>query len=166
MIIRKERLDDIEQITHVNEAAFQNHPYSRQTEHFIVKALRAANALTISLVAEIDNIVVGHVAFSKAVLPDSSSDWYGLGPVAVLPKFQRRGIGKSLIIEGLGILKGYGAAGCVLVGDPNYYKQLGFSNYPDLRYPGVPNENVLAISFGNEVPLGTAKFHEAFAAVE
>ena len=63
MIIRKERKKDREAITQVTMAAFINHPISRQTEHFIINALRAAGALTISLVAEIDGQAVGHRAF-------------------------------------------------------------------------------------------------------
>ena len=64
MILRKETVADVEAITEVTIAAFKNHPISNQTEQFIINALRDANALTISLVAEIDRRVVGHIAFS------------------------------------------------------------------------------------------------------
>jgi len=121
MIIRKETAADIEAITEVTIAAFKTLPISNHTEQFIIKALRSADALTISLVAEIDERVVGHIAFSPVSFSDGTKDWYGLGPISVLPKYQKQGIGKSLINEGLSSLKELGGQGCALVGDPNYY---------------------------------------------
>jgi putative acetyltransferase len=92
MIIRKETASDIEAITQVTIAAFRTLPISNHTEQFIIKALRAAGALTLSLVAEIEGRVVGHVAFSPVIMPDATKDWYGLGPVSVLPENQKQGI--------------------------------------------------------------------------
>ncbi len=80
-------------------------PISRQTEHFIVNALRLAGALSISLVAEINSQIVGHIAFSPITASDGSKDWYGLGPVSVLPDHQKQGVGKALINNGLSLLK-------------------------------------------------------------
>ena len=120
MIIRKETVADVEAITEVTIAAFKNHPISNHTEQLIIKALRDANALTISLVAEIDGRIVGHIAFSPVIISDGTKDWYGLGPVSVLPDYQKQGIGKSLVNEGLSLLKDMGGKGCALVGDPNY----------------------------------------------
>ena len=71
-----------------------------------------------SLVAEVDGRVVGHIAFSPVAMSDGTNHWYGLGPVSVLPQCQRRGIGKALIQEGLARLKELGAKGCCLVGHP------------------------------------------------
>lgn len=110
--------------------------------------MRDANALTISLVAEAHNKVVGHIAFSPVTISDGSLDWYGLGPISVLPESQKQGIGKSLMHEGLSSLKGLGARGCVLVGDPGYYERFGFRNIPDLSINGVPQQYVLALPFG------------------
>jgi putative acetyltransferase len=93
--------------------------------------------LTISLVAEIDGQVVGHIAFSPVTISDGAIGWYGLGPVSVLPEHQKKGIGKSLISEGLSLLKKLGGQGCVLVGHPAYYKRLGFQNFPELVHEGV-----------------------------
>ena len=132
MMIRKEESTDIEAITQVTIAAFENHPISHQTEHFIINALRAAGALTISLVAEIDGQVVGHIAFSPIDISDDTTNWYGLGPVSVLPAHQKQGIGKALINEGLSTLKGMNAQGCALVGLPEYYQKFGFKNYPEI----------------------------------
>jgi putative acetyltransferase len=164
MIIRKETTSDIEAITQVTIAAFRTLSISNQTEQFIIKALRAAGALTLSLVAEIDGRVVGHVAFSPVIISDGTKDWYGLGPVSVLPEYQKQGIGKSLISEGLTLLKGLGGQGCALVGDPNYYKRFGFRNYPKLIHEGIPQEVFLALPFYDKAPRGTVVFHEGFLA--
>lgn len=164
MILRKEEERDIEAITQVTVAAFENHPISRQTEQFIIDALRSAGALTISLVAYVEDQVVGHIAFSPVVVSDDTPDWYGLGPVSVLPAYQQRGIGKKLISEGLSLLKKRDAKGCVLVGSPEYYTKFGFSHYPQLIHEGIPQEFFLVLPFDEKVPKGTVTFHEAFAA--
>jgi putative acetyltransferase len=164
MIIRNEMKSDVEIISEVTKQAFENHPYSHQTEQFIINALRDSHALTISLVAEIDGKVVGHIAFSPVTISDGSQDWYGLGPVSVLPEFQKQGIGKSLVREGLSLLKSLGAKGCVLVGDPKYYKRFGFRNLPDLILDGVPQEYFLALPFDTSRAWDTVMFHEGFSA--
>ena len=164
MIIRPETDADIEAIAEVTKAAFENHPISQQTEHFIIAALRAANALTISLVAEVDGRVVGHVALSPITISDGSEDWYGLGPISVLPEYQRRGIGKALMHEGLSRLKALGAKGCALVGDPDYYERFGFRSVPELTHEGVPQRNLLVLPFGESRPQGLVEFHPGFLA--
>lgn len=164
IIIRNEIETDIQAISEVTRAAFENLQISNHTEQFIINALRDANALTISLVAEAHNKVVGHIAFSPVTISDGSLDWYGLGPISVLPELQKQGIGKSLMHEGLSSLKGLGAKGCVLVGDPGYYERFGFRNIPDLSINGVPQQYVLALPFGENQSRGTVIFHEGFAA--
>jgi putative acetyltransferase len=99
--IRSEKDADIDAITTVTVAAFRTLEVSNQTEQFIIEALRAAKALTVSLVAESNDCVVGHIAFSPVTISDGPRNWYGLGPVSVLPEYQRQGIGKALIREGL-----------------------------------------------------------------
>ena len=155
---------DFEAITEVTIAAFNTLPISNHTEQFIIKALRAAGVLTISLVAEIEDQIVGHIAFSPVTISDGSTGWYGLGPVSVLPKYHRQGIGKSLINKGLDLLKDLEAQGCVLVGDPNYYKKFGFQNYPDLIHEGIPQEVFIALPFSERIPKGIVVFHEGFLA--
>src|SRR3972149_6525425 len=97
MIIRPETLGDHESIRSILIAAFANHPYSHQTEHLIVDALRDADALTVALVAEVESKVLGHIAFSPVKINDTDCQWFGLGPIAVMPEFQRKGIGKILV---------------------------------------------------------------------
>lgn len=160
--VRAEAAEDADQIRIVNIEAFRDHPVSRQTEHLIVDALRSAGALEVSLVAVSDEGVVGHIAFSRAGVGDSEGDWFLVGPVAVLPDMQRRGVGSALVAAGLTELRARGAKGCVLVGDPGYYSRFGFSTFPGLEHDGVPNEYVLGLPFGSDVPAGSIQSHEAF----
>lgn len=164
MVIRKEKESDIEEISQATIAAFKTLPISNHTEQFIINALRIAGALTVSLVAEIEGRVIGHVAFSPVTISDGTKDWYGLGPISVLPEYQKQGIGKSLISNGLSMLKELSGQGCALVGDPNYYNRLGFRNYPEFIYEGIPQEYFLALPFTNQVPQGIVVFHVGFQA--
>jgi putative acetyltransferase len=166
MIIRKEIQSDVGAISDITKAAFEHHPYSNNTEQFIINALRAANALTISLVAEVDGKLVGHIAFSPVTFSDGSENWYGLGPISVEPDYQKQGVGTKLVNEGLHLLKDLGAEGCVLVGNPNYYERFGFRSTNGLKHEGVPQENFLALSFCNRIPAGVVQFHQAFSATE
>ena len=164
LLIRDEQTLDIPAIHEVTIAAFKTLAVSNQTEQFIVMALRAANALTVSLVAELNGQVVGHIAFSPISLEEGTTGWYGLGPVSVLPDYQRQGIGKALIQAGLTRLKTLHAQGCCLVGHPEYYAQFGFKNTPELRLEGVPSEYFFALTFNGAMPKGKVTFHEAFQA--
>jgi putative acetyltransferase len=164
MIIREETPADKDAITEVTVAAFADHPHSRGGEQFIIAALRASGALSLSLVAEEDGRVAGHIAFSPVELSGREKDWYGVGPISVAPGLRRRGIGSALVREGLERLEKLGAAGCMLVGDPAFYSRFGFRNRPGLVLDGVPPEVFLALPFRGGPPRGTAVFHEAFAA--
>ena len=164
IIIRRETSADVPAITEVTVAAFKILEISNQTEQFIISALRAADALTVSLVAELDGRVVGHVAFSPVTISDGSQDWYGLGPVSVLPNHQRQGIGSMLIREGLSLLKDLNAQGCCLVGHPDYYRRFGFRNISGLNHEGVPQEVFLALPFCEDPPQGIVVFHDGFKA--
>ncbi len=120
---------------------------SNHTEQFIIDALRSARALAVSLVAELNGKIVGHIAFSPVFMSDGTIDWYGLGPVSVLPEYQGKGIGKALILEGLKGLKRLNAKGCCLVGHPEYYRKFGFQNNEILIHEGVPMEFSLFCRF-------------------
>jgi putative acetyltransferase len=164
IVIRSETAADVSAITGVTAAAFKTLAISNHTEQFIIVALRAAKALTVSLVAETNGRVIGHIAFSPLTISDGTPNWYGLGPVSVLPEHQRQGIGKALIREGLSRLKDMNAKGCCLVGHPDYYRKFGFKNVPGLVHEGVPQEVFFALSFDGHTPQGTVAFHEGFKA--
>jgi len=162
--IRSETNTDISAITEVTIAAFKTLEISNHTEHFIIAALRDAKALKVSLIAELDGHVIGHIAFSPVTISDDTPDWYGLGPISVLPEYHRKGIGKALIQEGLARLKDLKAQGCCLVGHPDYYRKFGFGNMSGLVYEGVPQEVFFALTFNRHTPQGTVTFHEGFKA--
>jgi putative acetyltransferase len=163
-VIRNETNADFDTITEVTIAAFKTLEISNHTEQFIIEALRAAKALTVSLVAEVDGRVIGHIAFSPVNISDGTRNWYGLGPISVLPEYQRKGIGKALVQEGLARLRGLKAQGCCLVGHPDYYRKFGFRNMSDLVYEGVPKEVFFALTFDGHTPKGTVTFHQGFKA--
>ena len=164
ILIREENNTDCNAISKVTIAAFEKMEISNHTEQFIIEALRSAKALFVSLVAEVDGRVVGHIAFSTVTMSDGTKDWYGLGPVSVHPEFQRKGIGKALIREGLLRLKDLRAKGCCLVGHPQYYRQFGFENMEGLIHEGVPPEVFFVLSFDGNIPEGHVVFHEGFKA--
>src|SRR5690606_20299677 len=107
-------------------AAFAGVPYASGTEPAIIAALRAAGALRLSLVAAEGQELLGHVAFSPVIIGGRDRGWLGLGPLSVRPDRQRRGIGSALVRTGLERLRRDGAGGCVLLGDPAYYRRFGF----------------------------------------
>jgi predicted N-acetyltransferase YhbS len=152
-----------EAIDSLNLVAFRDRPFSRQTEHLIVRRLRDGGALSLSLVAlNSHGSVIGHCAFSPVTLSGGAAGWYGMGPVSVAPDRQRQGIGSAMIAEGLARLRREGASGCVLLGDPRYYGRFGFASHAGLVLPGPPPNHFMALSFSGPVPLGTVRFHAAF----
>ena len=161
---RHETESDAGTIRAVTEAAFRNAPHASGTEPSIVEALRSAGALALSLVAEADGAVVGHVALSPVSISDGTPGWFGLGPISVAPEWQRRGIGSQLMREALRLLCERGAAGCVLLGNPAYYGRFGFRAERHLVLPDVPPGFFQALAFGSSVPCGTVSYHEAFEA--
>lgn len=162
MIVRPEQPADIDSIRSLTETAFRTAPHADGTEHIIIDRLRAAGALTLSLVAEIDGVIVGHVAFSPVTISDGSAGWYGLGPISVDPAQQGKGIGGRLVREGLQQLKALGAIGCVLLGDPAYYGRFGFEADSKLTLDGVPPEYFMRVAFSPVYGGGTVSYHPGF----
>ena len=118
--IRDERPEDLEAIREVNDRAFD-----QPLEGRIVDALRAHGAVRLSLVAEIDGQVVGHILFSP-VIAGAAEAGVGLGPMAVRPEHQRRGVGAALIAAGLARLRAAGCPCVVVLGHHGYYTRFGF----------------------------------------
>jgi putative acetyltransferase len=162
--IRNENKSDIDAIDKVTSEAFLNVPHSGHTEEFIVRELRKSDALSISLIAEHQGEVVGHVAISPVTISDGATGWFGLGPISVSPNIQRSGIGSKLMLSALEALKGSGAVGCVLLGDPAYYSRFGFKPESCVIYPDVPPEYFQVIQFSGLMPNGVVTYHEAFNA--
>jgi len=163
MIIRPEVVNDIEPIEQLTLAACTGVYSDNPTEHLIINGLRKAGALSLLLVAEMDERIVGHVAFSVVTIDGIDKGWYGLGPISVLPALQKQGIGSGLILEGLAAIRESGIKGCVLTGSPDYYQRFGFKSYPNLYYEGVEEQKYfMALPFYEEVPDGKVEYHKAF----
>jgi putative acetyltransferase len=168
MIIRREIPSDYKTIRDINIAAFLHHPFSHQTEHLIVEELRKAGALSVSLVAETgagktgSSEVVGHIAFSHALIDGRDNGCFMAGPLAVLPEFQKQGIGSALVKAGLKAIKKLGAKVCVLVGDPAYYTRFGFVHNDTFIIEAVPPEVVLVSIFDKTAKGGHVTHHPAF----
>ncbi len=162
--IRPEHPGDTRDIRQVTEAAFKGAEHSSGTEEAIIDALRASNALTISLVATAEGDIVGHIVFSPVTINGTEIGWFGLGPVSVRPEFQGNGIGGMLIRAGLDQLKAAGASGCVVLGDPAYYRRFGFEQNPAVRYEGVPPEYFMKLSLDGSEVSGSVAFHDGFSA--
>lgn len=164
--IRPERPEDCEAIDAVTTAAFLEAPQADHTEQFIVKALRNAGVLSVSLVADLDGAIIGHVAASPVTISDNSPGWFGVGPVSVHPECQGRGVGSQLMENVLDALRDMGAVGCVVLGEPAYYGRFGFRAEPHLVLPNVPPEYFQAIKFVPSRARGVVSYHAAFGARE
>jgi putative acetyltransferase len=163
MMVRDETAGDIPAIGALITAAFRGAPHASGTEAAIVDALRAAGALSLSLVAcDEAGDVQGHVACSPVLIDGRDTGWLGLGPLAVHPDHQRQGIGRDLLRAGLAHFGTAGAAGIVVLGDPAYYGRFGFAAHSGLRLPDVPAEYFLALGLKQSVPTGTVAYHPAF----
>jgi putative acetyltransferase len=164
MMIRDERTADIDAIRTITTDAFSRMPYSGGTEAAIIDALRDAGALSVSLVAVESDDLVGHIAFSPVAISGITGKWYGLGPVSVRPDRQRIGIGQALIQAGLDRLKALDADGCVVLGDPRYYRRFGFASDPHLRYSVTPPEYFQRLVLNGVAPTGEVAYHAGFNA--
>jgi putative acetyltransferase len=122
--IREERDADHAAIRAVNEAAFGG-----RAEADLVEALRRERAVLFSLVAEIDNEIVGHVLFGRMWIETATGSVpaVSLAPMAVRPDYQRQGVGSRLIPAGLDLLRSLGEQVVIVVGHPAYYPRFGFS---------------------------------------
>lgn len=118
--IREEHPGDVAAVRNVNRLAFGQHQ-----EGDIVDALRSNGAVLLSLVAILNGQVVGHIMYSP--LPIGDKQGAALGPMSVLPTFQRQGIGSRLVEAGNRKLQEAGCPFIVVVGHPEYYPRFGFS---------------------------------------
>lgn len=156
---------DFAAIAAINQRAFAGQAHSDQQEHRLVAALRAGGALELSLLATINGEAVGHIAFSKVAIDGQIGGWYGLAPLAVLPPWQRQGIGSALLSAGLQGLRECAAAGCVVLGEPAYYGRFGFAPHPGLPCAlPVPAEYFMVLPLSEQArsAQGVVSFHPLF----
>jgi putative acetyltransferase len=167
MRVRPETEADRAAVRAVNEAAFET-----SAEAGVVEALRDGGVSLVSLVAETDGGVIGHILFSPVSLSDHADlNLMGLGPMAVVPDRQRKGVGAALVRQGLMCCKDLGARAVVVVGHPEYYPRFGFA--PASRYAlrceyDVP-DNVFMVAELEAGALngasGVVRYHHAFSGV-
>lgn len=162
MRIRDERPEDVQAIYDITRAAFEPMPYSQGDEQDLINALRADGALAVSLVAERDAEIVGHIAFSRITIDNMPSTWFDLGPVSVKPGLQSLGIGSALIRAGIERIKAMNAEGCVLLGYPAYYSRFGFTHDPQLTCNGEAHPNFQQLTLKGSTPRGDVRYHPAF----
>lgn len=160
--IRPEAPGDEGTIHAITEQAFRDMPFSDGSEPDLIDRLRADGDLTLSLVAEDTTRIVGHIAFSPVTISDGASDWYGLGPVSVVPELQRQDIGGRLIRRGIADMRTNGAKGIILLGSNEYYPRFGFKHEPQLTYPGPPAEYFQCLVLEGELPAGEVRYAPAF----
>lgn len=164
MTVRPECPGDAAVIFAVHAACFPTDAEAR-----LVDALRAAGRLAVSLVAEADATVVGHVAFSP-VTTAAGHTGAGLAPVAVLPGHRRRGVAAGLVRAGLDACRAAGFGWAVVLGEPGYYARFGFRPAPDVglsdEYGGGPAFQAVELLPG-ALPIGAGlvRYAPEFAAL-
>lgn len=163
MIIRREQPSDVAAIDALTSRAFAPMAFSSGTEAAIIMALREAGDLALSLVAEDQSRIIGHVAFSPITIGETDGDgWFGLGPISVEPSRQRSGIGRALVQAGLDALLQDGANGVALIGNPAIYRRYGFESDGRLTYKDLATRLVQRIVFAGAPPVGELRFAHAF----
>lgn len=164
MRIRPEEEKDWAAVYAVNAAAFETEAEAR-----LVDALRQQARPIVSLVAENDGAVIGHIMFSPVSLTGHTDvRIMGLGPIAVAPNHQRKGIGSALVPAGVERCKQLGFGAVVVLGHPEYYPRFGFA--PSSRFGigceyEVPDEVFMAMELQTDHlrgASGTIKYHAAF----
>lgn len=140
--IRPEITEDQAQVFEINSLAFET-----DAEAKLVEKLRNIEP-HISLVAEVDGRVIGHIFFSPMFFENEKTDFLGLAPVAVLPEFQNQGIGSKLVNEGLRMAGEQDFAAVFVLGHKNYYPRFGFEIAKtrgfSCEYP-VPHEHFMVL---------------------
>jgi len=150
--IRKETQKDHESTETVVKKAFQNEEHSDHMEQFLVAKLRKSNVFIpeLSLVAEINENIVGHLMLTKLLIKDGEKNYdsLALAPVSVLPDYQNKGIGSKLILQGLKISKEIGFKSIIVLGHETYYPRFGFKSASKwgIKAPfDVSNESFMAL---------------------
>ncbi|MDR7870791.1 MAG: N-acetyltransferase [Tissierellaceae bacterium] len=150
--IRQEIEKDYKLSEIVVEKSFKNAKHTDHTEHFLVAKLRKSDAFIpeLSLVAEIDGQIVGHIMLTKLNIENEENNYesLGLAPVSVLPEYQNKGIGSKLIRDSLKIAKEKGFKSVIVLGHDKYYPRFGFrpASKWDIKAPfDVPDEAFMAL---------------------
>lgn len=166
--IRPESEEDLTKITEVNDLAF-----GQKNEGILVESLRKADSFIpeLSLVAELEGKIVGHILFYLVTIRSADSEFLtlSLGPMAVIPEFQRLGIGSQLVSEGLNVAKRLGHRSVIVLGYPEYYPRFGFkpASRWNIKVPfDAPDEAFMALELVEDElsgKSGTVEYPKEFA---
>lgn len=146
IIVRKEEEKDYSKVYNVNKLAFK-----QENESKLIEKIRKGKNFVpeLSIVAEVDNQIVGHILFSKIkIVGDSVYESLALAPMAVIPEFQKQGIGSLLIRKGIETAKKLGFDSIIVLGHKEYYPKFGFQPVSKwkIKCPfDVPDEVFMAI---------------------
>ena len=170
--IRQEIEKDYKISENIIEKAFKYAEYSDHKEQFLVDRLRRSNAFIpeLSLVAEIDGVIVGHIMFTKLLIKNDETEYesLALAPISVLPEYHNKGIGSKLIKEGVKIAKDLGFKSVIVLGHEKYYPRFGFQSAIKwgIKAPfDVPNESFMALELedgGLDGVTGTVVYPKEF----
>ncbi len=153
--IREERTEDYDSVRIINDLAFGTSEEGR-----IVDKLRKACQEIISLVAVSGEKIVGHILFSPAEIKDTNIIGMGLAPMAVLPDFQKQGVGSVLVKEGLRRIKKTDCPFIIVLGHEQYYPRFGFEQASKYglksQWEGVPDEAFMAMILDKTVMAGVS----------
>ena len=164
--IREEEAGEESAIHAMMLRAFEGHPYSDGDEADVIDRLRADGDLLLSLVAVEDDKILAQASYSKAMLSNGEEGWMVIGPIAVDPACQGRGIGRALIEEGEMRLKNAGAKGITVLGDPQLYAHFGFIQFTPMKLEGELGEYLQVKSFGADIPAAFITYAKGFGAAE
>lgn len=150
--IRQESPNDYKAVFNLIEEAFKNEIHTDHREQFLVERLRKSDAFIpeLSIVAEVDGKIVGHILLTKLkiVKEDQVFNSLALAPVSVVPGFQEKGIGGALINYAHDKARTLGHTSIILLGHENYYPKFGYklADSFGIQLPfDVPKENCMAI---------------------
>ncbi len=160
--IREELPGDEPAIRAMVLAAFEGHPYSDGDEADVIDRLRADGDLLLSLVVVEGDDVVGQATYSTARLSNGEEGWMVVGPVAVAPTAQGKGIGRALMEAGEAAMRNQGAKGITVLGDPILYARFGYAQHTPMTLPGDLGEYLQVKSFGAPIPAAEISYARAF----
>lgn len=159
---REERLGDADAIREMVRRAFIGRPYSDGDEQDVIDRLREDGDLLLSLVAEADGVIIGQITFSPALLDSGEDGWVVLGPVAIDPPHQGKGIGRALIEAGEAIMRERGAEGITVLGNPAIYSRFGYTQNTPMWLAGELGWAFQVKSFGISIPATEQRYVRAF----
>ena len=160
--VRPEAEGDAARIGAVVSAAFADAPHADGDEAALVERLRAGGDLALSLVAEDEEGMIGHIGFSPLTVGGESNGWMQLAPLAVVTHWRGEGVARSLIVRGIAELRERGAQGIGVLGEPALYEKFGFGPASGMILPADQQPFYRALALDGDLPRGEVRYADAF----